>query len=132
MTESQLASRVLMIRPARFESNPLTATSNRFQGKTDASPEEQQAAALQEFDGLVDRLRSAGIDVVVVDDHITGVVSEHQAGKVLDWPDTGIRIMGHRSTPGRYFKVAQPGSGWGGTDIEDPLDIVVTALRNAD
>ena len=46
--------------------------------------------------GLVD-------EVVVVDDHITGVVSEHQAGKVLDWPDTGIRIKGRRSTPGRYF-----------------------------
>lgn len=67
-SESQLASRVLMIRPARFESNPLTAASNRFQGKSDASPEAQQAAALQEFDGLVDVLREAGIDVVVVDD----------------------------------------------------------------
>ena len=44
--------------------------------------------------GLVD-------EVVVVDDHITGVVSEHQAGKVLGWPDTGIRIKGRRSTPGR-------------------------------
>ena len=63
-------------------------------------------------------------EVVVVDDHITGVVSEHQAGKVIDWPDTGIRIKGHRSTPGRYFKVAEPGSGWGGTDIDDPLSIL--------
>lgn len=63
-------------------------------------------------------------EVVVVDDHITGVVSEHQAGKVIGWPDTGIRILGHRSTPGRYFKVAQPGLGWGGTDIEDPLSIL--------
>ncbi|MEM7717937.1 MAG: 6-hydroxynicotinate reductase [Pseudomonadota bacterium] len=63
-------------------------------------------------------------EVVVVDDHITGVVSEHQAGKVIDWPDTGIRIKGHRSTPGRYFKVAEPGRGWGGTDIDDPLAIL--------
>ncbi len=63
-------------------------------------------------------------EVVVVDDHITGVVSEHQAGKVIDWPETGIRIKGHRSTPGRYFKVAEPGLGWGGTDIEDPLSIL--------
>jgi len=67
--------------------------------------------------GLVD-------EVVVVDDHITGVVSEHQAGKVLGWPDTGIRIKGRRSTPGRYFQVAEPGLGWGGTDIEDPLTIL--------
>ncbi|GAA6178860.1 hypothetical protein NBRC116594_02980 [Shimia sp. NS0008-38b] len=63
-------------------------------------------------------------EVVVVDDHITGVVSEHQAGKVLGWPDTGIRIKGRRSTPGRYFQVAAPGPGWGGTDISDPLDIL--------
>lgn len=70
-----------------------------------------------QWQGLVD-------EVVVVDDHITGVVSEHQAGKVLDWPDTGIRILGRRSTPGRYFRVASPGQGWGGTDILDPLDIL--------
>ncbi|QBF32030.1 6-hydroxynicotinate reductase [Thalassococcus sp. S3] len=70
-----------------------------------------------QWQGLVD-------EVVVVDDHITGVVSEHQAGKVIDWPDTGIRILGRRSTPGRYFKVAEPGLGWGGTDIDDPLTIL--------
>ena len=63
-------------------------------------------------------------EVVVVDDHITGVVSEHQAGKVLGWQPTGIRILGHRSTPGRYFKVSEPGSGWGGTKLTDPLQIL--------
>ena len=63
-------------------------------------------------------------EVVVVDDHITGVVSEHQAGKVLNWKSTGISIKGRRSTPGRYFQVANPGTGWGGTDIEDPLTIL--------
>ena len=67
--------------------------------------------------GLVD-------EVVVVDDHITGVVSEHQAGKVLGWEDTGIKIIGRRSTPGRYFKVSEPGLGWGGTTISDPLSIL--------
>ncbi|MDO9639151.1 MAG: 6-hydroxynicotinate reductase [Pseudotabrizicola sp.] len=67
--------------------------------------------------GLVD-------EVVVVDDHITGVVSEHQAGKVLGWQPTGIRIKGHRSTPGRYFRVSEPGLGWGGTQLTDPLEIL--------
>src|SRR5436190_9016321 len=43
-------------------------------------------------------------EVVVVDDHITGVLSEHQAGKLLDLPDTGIKMKGRRSTPGRYFQ----------------------------
>lgn len=70
-----------------------------------------------QWHGLVD-------EVVVVDDHITGVVSEHQAGKVLGWPDTGIKILGRRSTPGRYFRVSEPGLGWGGTQISDPLDIL--------
>ncbi|GAB5469169.1 MAG: hypothetical protein Kilf2KO_21990 [Rhodospirillales bacterium] len=63
-------------------------------------------------------------EVVVVDDHITGVVSEHQAGKVLGWAETGIRVRGRRSTPGRYFNVAEPGLGWGGAAIEDPLEIL--------
>ena len=63
-------------------------------------------------------------EVVVVDDHITGILSEHEAGKQLDVPPTGIKIAGRRSTPGRYFQVAEPGTGWGGTDIEDPLKIL--------
>ncbi len=63
-------------------------------------------------------------DVVVVDDHITGVLSEHEAGKQLDVAPTGIKIKGRRSTPGRYFQVAGPGTGWGGTNIEDPLQIL--------
>ena len=63
-------------------------------------------------------------EVVVVDDHITGVLSEHQAGKCLDMPASGIRLRGRKSTPGRYFQVAAPGTGWGGTDITDPLTII--------
>jgi len=70
-----------------------------------------------QWQGLVD-------EVVVVDDHITGVVSEHQAGKVLGWQPSGINIIGRRSTPGRYFQVANPGNGWGGTDLTDPLKIL--------
>ena len=63
-------------------------------------------------------------EVIVVDDHITGVLSEHQAGQFLDMPLAGIRIHGRRSTAGRYFQVAEPGSGWGGTEITDPLSII--------
>ncbi len=70
-----------------------------------------------QWKGLVD-------EVVVVDDHITGVVSEHQAGKVIGWQPTGIHIAGHRSTPGRYFRVSEPGQGWGGTKLTDPLEIL--------
>jgi hypothetical protein len=70
-----------------------------------------------QWHGLVD-------EVVVVDDHITGVLSEHQAGKFLDMPAAGVRVRGRRSTPGRYFQVAGHGDGWGGTDVSDPLSII--------
>jgi hypothetical protein len=63
-------------------------------------------------------------EVIVVDDHITGVLTEHQAGRFLAMPPAGIRVRGRRSTPGRYFQVANPGTGWGGTDITDPLAII--------
>lgn len=71
----------------------------------------------QQFDGLAD-------EVVVVDDHITGVLTEHQAGRCLDMRPSGIQMNGRKSTPGRYFQVANPGTGWGGTDISDPLSII--------
>ncbi len=63
-------------------------------------------------------------EVIVVDDHITGVLTEHEAGRQLDLPPAGIRVNGRRSTPGRYFQAADSGSGWGGTNIENPLDII--------
>ena len=68
-----------------------------------------------QWHGLVD-------EVVVVDDHITGVVSEHQAGKVLGWPDTGIRIKGRRSTPGRYFPCCRPRQRLGWHGYRGPAD----------
>jgi hypothetical protein len=71
----------------------------------------------QQWHGHVD-------EVIVVDDHITGVLTEHQAGRFLDMRAGGVKIVGRKSTPGRYFQVASPGLGWGGTDITDPLKIV--------
>ena len=71
----------------------------------------------RQFFGLVD-------EVVVVDDHITGVLTEHQAGRCLDMRPSGVRMRGRKSTPGRWFQVANPGTGWGGTDLDDPLAIV--------
>ncbi|HEX9466456.1 MAG TPA: 6-hydroxynicotinate reductase [Alphaproteobacteria bacterium] len=63
-------------------------------------------------------------EVIVVDDHITGVLTEHQAGRFLDMRPAGVRVRGRKSTPGRYFQVANPGTGWGGTDITEPLSII--------
>jgi hypothetical protein len=71
----------------------------------------------QQFAGEAD-------EVVVVDDHITGVLTEHQAGRCLAMRPSGLKIRGRKSTPGRYFQVASPGTGWGGTDLVDPLAVV--------
>ncbi|MET0542543.1 MAG: 6-hydroxynicotinate reductase [Variovorax sp.] len=71
----------------------------------------------RQFAGVAD-------EVVVVDDHITGVLTQHQAGRCLDMAPSGIEMRGRKSTPGRYFQVANPGTGWGGTDIADPLTII--------
>lgn len=94
--ESQLAGSVLMIRPVRFESNPETAASNSFQGMTEASPAEQQAAALSQFESLVAALRDSGIEVIAVDDtdepHTpdsifpNNWVSFHADGRVVLYP----------------------------------------------
>jgi len=94
--ESQLTSAVMMIRPVRFASNPSTAASNRFQGKTDSDPAAQQAAAALEFDALVSALRDAGIEVIVIDDtrepHTPDAIfpnnwiSMHADGRVVLYP----------------------------------------------
>jgi hypothetical protein len=96
INESQLTSAVMMIRPVRFESNPLTAASNRFQGKTGSNPAAQQAAAAREFDTLVSALRDAGIEVIVIDDtrepHTPDAIfpnnwiSMHADGRVVLYP----------------------------------------------
>ena len=85
-----------MIRPSRFESNPLTADSNRFQGKLDATPEDQQSAAAKEFEGISKALESAGVRVIQFDDtpepHTPDAifpnnwVSFHADGKVVLYP----------------------------------------------
>ena len=85
-----------MIRPAGFESNPLTAASNRFQGRSTDAPRDQHASALREFDGLVAALCDAGIEVIVVDDtadpHTPDAIfpnnwiSMHADGRVVLYP----------------------------------------------
>jgi hypothetical protein len=66
-SESQLTGSVLMVRPVRFEGNPQTAASNRFQGRA-LGNEAPQAAALREFDALAGQLRGRGVEAIVVED----------------------------------------------------------------
>lgn len=58
----------MMVRPARFHSNPLAAESNSFMKAVDVSPDEEQLRAEQEFDGIANALREAGVRVVEVKD----------------------------------------------------------------
>jgi hypothetical protein len=68
MRASQLASAVLMIRPAAFGFNPETAGSNRFQRESGIAEAACAAAARSEFDALAAALRSEGIATCVVED----------------------------------------------------------------
>ena len=67
-SRKQPTSNILMIRPCRFFSNPETANSNKFQGKSVIDGEELQRAALDEFDQLVEKLRQADLNIIQFDD----------------------------------------------------------------
>jgi hypothetical protein len=62
----QNTSKVLMIRPLHFVFNEETAVNNSFQVKGDQ--EDLAHKAVEEFDGLVSELKSAGIEVTIVED----------------------------------------------------------------
>ncbi len=62
----QCASAVVMVRPATFYSNPETSDTNQFQRAIPSSAAETLASAHAEFDGAVDRLMQAGIEVMVM------------------------------------------------------------------
>ena len=64
----------------------------------------------------------AADEVIVLDAHLIGQFTEHVAGKELGAKYSGIRLRARQSTPGRYF--GEHGRGWGGTPIENPIDII--------
>lgn len=95
--EKQAAGTVFMVRPVAFHGNPETAASNAFQRPPEvADPAAEQAAAAVEFEGVVDALRAAGVEVVVVDDSASpptpdsifpnNWVSFHADGTVVLYP----------------------------------------------
>ena len=66
---NQSTSSVFMVRPHSFRKNEETATNNHYQRDiAQASPEEIIERAQKEFDGFVDQLKAAGIEVVVFDE----------------------------------------------------------------
>lgn len=92
MPERQTTDTVLMIRPARFASNPQTAASNAFQqAAAVADPDAARQAAEQEFEGLVAALEQAGIDVLV-------------------WPDTAEPVKPDAIFPNNWLSTHGDGS----------------------
>jgi NAD-dependent dihydropyrimidine dehydrogenase PreA subunit len=67
-------------------------------------------------------LKDSADDVIVLDSHITGLLSEHAAGAFEGVKPSGIRLRFRQSTPGRYF--GDHGTGWGGTTVLDPRDVI--------
>ena len=66
--QRQITDQVVMIRPWSFRMNEETAVNNYFQKSGDLSPATVIANAQKEFDGLVDKLRSKGVKVLVVEE----------------------------------------------------------------
>lgn len=60
-------------------------------------------------------------EAVILDHHITGLLTKHPAGAEL-LPYSGIVPVGRLATTGRYF--FEHGTGWGGTNIEDPRQAI--------
>ncbi len=128
-TQPQNARTVLMIRPVRFQSNPQTAESNRFQQQSgfEASEKEQNAAAM-EFDGLVEKLRQAGVKVLVFEDTVephtpdsvfpNNWVSFHSDGTVVLYP-----MLAENRRPERRFELLDELSRKYGFRIDQTIDL---------
>lgn len=65
----QTTNTILMVRPVNFRMNEQTAVNNYYQEVIDGVlPETINQKAQKEFDAYVDKLRSIGVHVIVVDD----------------------------------------------------------------
>lgn len=86
-----------MVRPANFAFNEETAANNAFQSRDNKMTlEEMRQNAVREFDAFVQKLRDAGVHVIVADDSPSPAkpdavfpnnwVSFHQEGFVVTYP----------------------------------------------
>lgn len=93
----QTTSHILMVRPANFAFNEETAANNAFQSRDQQlTPAQMRDQAVQEFDGFVQQLRDAGVQVIVAQDSQEPVkpdavfpnnwVSFHQEGYMVTYP----------------------------------------------
>ena len=64
----QNTNTILMIEPVAFYFNAETAKNNYFQEKPDEDSQEIQKLALSEFNGMVEKLRNHGVNVLTIKD----------------------------------------------------------------
>lgn len=94
---SQITNSVLMIRPVAFRMNEQTAVNNYYQKVlANTTPATVNAKAQLEFDTFVQKLRSVGVNVIVVDDTLepntpdsifpNNWISFHDNGDVVLYP----------------------------------------------
>ena len=67
-------------------------------------------------------------EVIILDSHVTSLMSEHAAGRFVGARPSGVKLKFEQSTPGRYF--GDHGEGWGGTSIIKPVDVITGIDRN--
>ena len=67
-------------------------------------------------------LKETADEVIVLDSHVTGLLSGHVAGNYAGVAPSGVDLKFKLSTPGRYF--GDHGKGWGGTSVNDPKDVI--------
>tara|TARA_R110002073_G_scaffold336208_1_gene530862 strand:- start:3615 stop:4547 length:933 start_codon:yes stop_codon:yes gene_type:complete len=92
----QTTNTILMIRPISFRMNEQTAVNNYFQEDIDIKNTEINAKAQAEFDNFVEKLRAAGVNVIVEQDDVkmdtpdsifpNNWVSFHENGSVTMYP----------------------------------------------
>lgn len=94
---NQITDTILMVRPKHFGFNPETANNNSFQSNdTRLSTEEISKKAIGEFDAFVEKLKAAGINIIVVQDSDHPVKTDavfpnnwfttHESGELVIYP----------------------------------------------
>lgn len=68
------------------------------------------------------KLKEVVEEAIILDHHVVGLLSEHMAGEAVGMSWSGVIPNARRSTRGRYF--GEHGSGWGGTNIENPREAI--------
>ncbi len=71
---------------------------------------------------FAEKMKSAADEVIVLDHHIIGLLTEHLAGAEVGLTWSGVIVNGDKSTRGRYF--GNHGEGIGGTTIMSAIDAV--------